>query len=107
MKSLVEQHKTKIKEKQQDLQAIETEVQTKTEGKSQAEIQAMMGELEAMQQQYLSLQQDLVNYQQAAAREVNEREEALYATIDQTVKNSVDKVAAGKKIERATCREEM
>jgi len=96
LEALVEQHQTKIQEKQQALQAIETEVQTKTEGKSQAEIQAMMGELEAMQQQYLSLQQDLINYQQAAAKEVNEREEALYAPIDQTVKNSVDKVAAAK-----------
>lgn len=96
LESLVQQHQTKIQEKQNALQAIETEVQTKTEGKSQAEIQGMMSELEAMQQQYLTLQQDLVSYQQAAAKEVNEKEEALYAPIDQTVKNSVDKVAAAK-----------
>lgn len=96
LETMVEQHQAKIKQKQDALQAIESEVQTKTEGKSQAEIQAIMPELEAKQQQYMTLQQDLVNYQQAAAKEVNEKEEALYAPIDQTVKNSVDKIAAAK-----------
>src|SRR5690606_4572746 len=70
---LVQKHQTEIKKQQEALLAIEKDVQAKTEGKSQAEIQGMMSELEAKQQDYMTKQQALVNYQQAAAKELSEK----------------------------------
>lgn len=94
--AMVKAHQAKIQEKQNALQAIENEVKTKTEGKSQAEIQAMMPELEAKQQDYMTKQQDLVNYQQVAAKEVAEREDALMGPIEATIKNSIKRIADSK-----------
>lgn len=94
--AMVKAHQTKMQEKQNALQAIENDVKAKTEGKSQAEIQAIMPELEAKQQDYMAKQQDLVNYQQAAAKEVNEREEALMGPIETKIKGSIKKVADAK-----------
>lgn len=94
--AMVKAHQTKMQEKQNALQAIENDVKAKTDGKSQAEIQAIMPELEAKQQDYMTKQQDLVNYQQAAAKEVNEREEALMGPIEAKIKDSIKKVADAK-----------
>lgn len=93
LEGMIKTHQTKLKEKQDALQAIENEVKTKTDNKSQAEIQAMMPELEKKQQEYITKQQDLVNYQQAAAKEVTDREDALMGPIEATVKNSIKRVA--------------
>ncbi|MDD3459000.1 MAG: OmpH family outer membrane protein [Weeksellaceae bacterium] len=94
--AMVKAHQTKMQEKQNAMQAIETEVRTKTEGKSQAEIQAILPELEAKQQDYMNKQQELVDYQQAAAKEVAEREEALMTPIETSIRNSIKKVADAK-----------
>lgn len=93
---LVQKHQTEIKKQQEALLAIEKDVQAKTEGKSQAEIQGMMSELEAKQQDYMTKQQALVNYQQAAAKELSEKENALLKPIEDKVKASINKVAASK-----------
>lgn len=94
--NMVKTHQTKIQEKQTALQTIENDVKAKTDGKSAAEIQAIMPELEAKQQDYMAKQQDLVNYQQAASKEVAEREDALMGPIEATVKNSIKRVADSK-----------
>ncbi|NLN33428.1 MAG: OmpH family outer membrane protein [Flavobacteriaceae bacterium] len=94
--ALVEKHQTEIRKQQEALLAIERDVQAKTEGKSQAEIQGMMPQLEAQQQEYMTKQQALVTYQQAAAQELGERENALLKPIEDKVKNSINKVAAAK-----------
>lgn len=94
--AMVKAHQAKMQEKQNAMKAIEDEVKSKTEGKSQAEIQAIMPELEKKQQEYLTKQQELVNYQQTAAKEVGEREEALMAPIETTIKNSIKRVADAK-----------
>lgn len=94
--ALVDKHQAEIKKRQTALQAIETEVEAKTKEKSQAEIQAMMGELQAKQQDYMTKQQELVAYQQAASKEVSEKEGALLNPIELKVKNSINKVAAAK-----------
>lgn len=98
LENMVKAHQTKLKEKQDALQAIENAVKSKTDGKSQAEIQAMLPELEKQQQEYVTKQQDLVNYQQAAAKEVGEREDALMGPIEATVRNSIKRVADQKGI---------
>ena len=66
------------------------------EGKSQAEIQGMMTQLEATQKDYMAKQQALVTYQQAAAKELSEKENSLLKPIEDKVKASIDKVAAAK-----------
>ncbi|MFA5618943.1 MAG: OmpH family outer membrane protein [Weeksellaceae bacterium] len=96
MNALYERHKTEIEKRQNALEAIENEIKTKVEGKSQAEIQAMMPELEARQKDYMTKQQELVTYQQAATKEVTDKEKALYTPIDTKVKNAIDQVAASK-----------
>ena len=94
--ALVQKHQTEIKKQQDALMAIEKEVQTKTEGKSQTEIQGMMTELEAKQKDYMTKQQALVNYQQAAQKELAEKENTLLKPIEDKVKASITKVAAAK-----------
>ncbi|MBA5629208.1 OmpH family outer membrane protein [Moheibacter lacus] len=94
--ALVQKHQAEIKKQQDALLAIETEVQSKTEGKSQAEIQGMMTELEAKQKDYMTKQQALVTYQQAAAKELGEKENTLLKPIEDKVKASINKVAAAK-----------
>lgn len=94
--ALVQKHQTEIKKQQDALMAIEKDVQAKTEGKSQAEIQAMMSQLEAQQQDYMTKQQALGAYQQAAAKELGEKETSLLKPIEDKVKNSINKVAAAK-----------
>lgn len=96
MDKMVNAHKTEIEKRENALKAIEEAVQTKVGGKSQQEIQGMAAELESMQKDYMGKQQELVTYQQAAAKEVNEKENALMKPIEQTVKNSIDKIAAAK-----------
>lgn len=96
LNGLVNRHQTEIKKKQDALLAIENEVKAKTEGKSQAELQAIMPELEAKQQEYMDKQQDLITYQQAATKEVGEKEESLLKPIEDKVKASINKVAAAK-----------
>lgn len=96
MDKMVNQHKAEIEKRENALKSIEESVQTKVAGKSQTEIQAMQTELESMQKEYMDKQQDLVTYQQAAAKEVNEKEVSLMKPIEQTVKNSIDKVSAAK-----------
>lgn len=96
LEALVQKHQTEIKKQQDALMAIEKEVQTKTEGKSQTEIQAMMPELEAKQQDYMTKQQALVSYQQAASKELAEKENALLKPIEDKVKASISKVASAK-----------
>lgn len=96
LEGMVRTHQTKIQEKQNSLQAIEDFVKSKTEGKSQAEIQAIMPELESKQQEYFTKQQEIVDYQQAAAKEVADREEALMAPIETSIRNSINKVAQSK-----------
>lgn len=94
--ALVQKHQTEIKKQQDALLAIEKEVQAKTEGKSQAEIQGMMKELEGKQQEYMTKQQALATYQQAAAKELGEKENTLLKPIEDKVKASINKVAAAK-----------
>ncbi len=94
--ALVQKHQTEIKKQQDALLAIEKDVQTKTEGKSQAEIQGMMTQLEAQQKDYMTKQQALVSYQQAASKELSEKENALLKPIEDKVKNSISKVATAK-----------
>lgn len=94
--ALVQKHQTEIKKQQDALMAIEKEVQTKTEGKSQTEIQGMMTELEGKQKDYMTKQQALVNYQQAAQKELAEKENTLLKPIEDKVKSSINKVAAAK-----------
>jgi outer membrane protein len=96
LNTLVEKHQAEIKKQQEALLAIEKDVQTKTEGKSQAEIQGMMTQLEATQKDYMAKQQSLVNYQQAAAKELSEKEASLMKPVEDKVKASIDKVAAAK-----------
>lgn len=96
LNALVEKHQNEIKKQQDALLAIEKDVQSKTEGKSQAEIQGMMSQLETIQKDYMAKQQALVSYQQAAAKEVSEKEAALLKPIEDKVKNSINKVAAAK-----------
>lgn len=96
LEALVQKHQAEIKKQQDALLAIEKDVQTKTEGKSQAEIQAMMPELEAKQQDYMTKQQALINYNQAAEKELAEKENALLKPIQDKVKASISKVAAAK-----------
>ena len=94
--ALVQKHQTEIKKQQDALLAIEKDVQAKTEGKSQTEIQGMMKELEAKQQEYMTKQQALGAYQQAAAKELGEKESSLLKPIEDKVKASINKVAAAK-----------
>ncbi len=94
--ALVTKHQTEIKKQQDALLAIEKDVQTKTEGKSQAEIQGMMAELEGKQKDYMTKQQALVTYQQAAAKELSEKEATLLKPIEDKVKASISKVASAK-----------
>lgn len=96
LNTLVEKHQAEIKKQQEALLAIEKDVQAKTEGKSQAEIQGMMTQLEATQKEYMTKQQALVTYQQAAAKELSEKENSLLKPIEDKVKASIDKVAAAK-----------
>ncbi len=96
LETLYKKHQDEIKKQQDALAAIETEVETKVKGKSQAEIQAMSTELQAKQQDYMTKQQALVNYQQAAAKEVSEKEAALMKPINEKAKNAIDEVAAAK-----------
>lgn len=98
LETLVQKHQAEIKRQQDALLAIEKDVQSKTEGKSQAEIQAMMTELEAKQQEYMTKQQNLVSYQQAAAKELSEKENTLLKPIEDKVKASINKVAASKNL---------
>lgn len=94
--ALVERHQAEIKKKQDALLAIENEVEAQVKGKSDAEIQAMLPQLQAKQQDYAAKQQELVAYQQAAAKELGEKESNLMGPIETKVKNSINKVAAAK-----------
>lgn len=94
--NLAERHQTEIQKRQQTLTAIENEVAAKVEGKTDAQIQAMMPELQAKQTDYMTKQEELVNYQKAAVQELGEREAALLTPIEAKVKKSIDKVAAAK-----------
>lgn len=94
--ALYKRHQEEIKKQQSALAAIETEVEAKVKGKSQAEIEAMATELQAKQQDYMAKQQALVNYQQAAAKEVSEKETALMKPINEKAKKAIDEVAAAK-----------
>lgn|SRR5690606_916555 len=94
--NLYKKHQAEIKRQQDALTAIETEVEAKVKGKSQAEIQAMSSEIEAKQQDYIAKQQALLTYQQAAAKEVSEKETALMKPINEKAKAAIDKVAAAK-----------
>lgn len=94
--ALYKKHQDEIKKQQDALAAIETEVEAKVKGKSQAEIQAMSAELQTKQQEYMTKQQALVTYQQAAAKEVSEKETALMKPINEKAKNAIDEVAATK-----------
>lgn len=94
--ALVDKHQAEIQKKQAALLAIENEVEAKTKDKSQAEIQAMMPELQGKQQDYMNKQQELGAYQQAASKEISEKETALLNPIELKVKNSINKVAAAK-----------
>lgn len=98
LNSLVEKHQGEIKKQQDALLAIEKDVQSKTEGKSQAEIQGMMAQLEGMQKDYMTKQQALVTYQQAASKEISEKEVALLKPIEDKVKSAINKVAAAKSL---------
>ena len=96
LNNLVEKHQAEIKRQQDALSAIEKDVQAKTQGKSDAEIQAMMSQLEAQQQDYMTKQQALGAYQQAASKELGEKEAALMKPIEDKVKAAINKVAASK-----------
>jgi len=94
--ALYKRHQDEIKRQQDALAAIETEVEAKVKGKSQAEIQAMSTELQAKQQDYMAKQQALVTYQQAASKEVSEKEAALMKPVNEKAKKAIDEVAAAK-----------
>lgn len=96
LEALSQRHRTEIQKKQEAMQAIEQDVQTKTADKSQAELQAMIPELEAQEKDYMAKQQDLMNYQQAASKEIQEKQDQLMDPIDNTIKASIDKVASSK-----------
>ncbi|MFV0305854.1 MAG: OmpH family outer membrane protein [Moheibacter sp.] len=96
LENLVAKHQTEIKKQQDALAAIEKDVQSKTQGKSDAEIQAMMTQLEAQQKDYMTKQQALVTYQQAASKEIGEKEATLLKPIEDSIKNAINKVAATK-----------
>lgn len=96
LNSMVERHQNEIKKRQSALLAIEEDFQKKIEGKSENEIMGMQAEFEAAQQDYMTKQQELSAYQQAAANEIAEKEETLLKPIEDAVKASIAKVAAGK-----------
>jgi len=96
LEALYKKHQDEIKKQQDALAAIEKEVEAKVKGKSQAEIEAMSTELQAKQQDYMTKQQSLVNYQQAASKEVSEKQDALMKPINEKAKRAIDEVAAAK-----------
>lgn len=96
IQSLLERHQTEIKRQEEALQKIILDTQKEMEGKTDDQLRAMQTQIQAKQQEFQSGQERLQNYQQAATREVAEKEEALMKPINEKAQNAINKVAKEK-----------
>lgn len=96
LKGLYERHEAEIKKQEDALQKLISDTQKEMEGKTDEQIKAMGAQIQAKQQEYQTGLQKLQTYQQAATKEVTEREEALLKPINEKAQNAINKVAAAK-----------
>lgn len=96
LKALYDRHEAAIKQKEEALQKLVTDTQKEMEGKTEEQMKAMAPQIQAKQQQYQQGLQELQTYQQAATKEVADREEALMKPINEKAQNAINKVAAAK-----------
>lgn len=96
LKALYERHEAEIKRQEDALQKLVSDTQKEMEGKTEEQMKAMAPQLQAKQQEYQSGLQKLQTYQQAATKEVADKEEALLKPINEKAQNAINKVAAAK-----------
>jgi|SRR5690606_35832879 len=96
LKALYERHEAEIKRQEEALQKMITDTQKEMEGKTEEQLKAMGPQIQAKQQEYQEGVQRLQAYQQAATKEVTEKEEALLKPINEKAQNAINKVAAAK-----------
>lgn len=96
LKTLYERHEAEIKKQEDALQKLVTDTQKEMEGKTEEQMKALAPQLQAKQQEYQTNLQKLQTYQQAAQKEVADKEEALMKPINEKAQNAINKVAAAK-----------
>lgn len=96
LKALYERHEAEIKRQEEALQKLFTDTRKEMEGKTDEQLQAMGPMIQAKQQEYQQGLERLRTYQEAATKEVTEREEALLRPINEKAQNAINKVAAAK-----------
>src|SRR5690606_27237763 len=96
LKGLYERHEAEIKKQEEALQKLISDTQKEMEGKTEDQIKPMGPQIQAKQQQYQEGLQRLQTYQQAATKEVTDRENALLKPINEKAQNAINKVAAAK-----------
>lgn len=96
LKKLYDRHEAEIKKQEEALQKLISDAQKEMEGKSEEQMKAMAPQLQAKQQEYQTNLQKLQTYQEAARKEVADKEEALMKPINEKAQNAINKVAAAK-----------
>lgn len=96
LKAMYDKHEAEIKKQEEALQKLVSDTQKEMEGKTDEQIKALAPQLQAKQQEYQTGLQKLQTYQQAAQKEVADKEEALMKPINEKAQKAIDKVAAAK-----------
>lgn|SRR5690606_24032777 len=96
LETLYNKHAAEVKRQEDSLQKLVEDTQKEMEGKTNEQLQALAPQLQAKQQEYQTGLQKLQTYQQAAQKEVADKEEALMKPINQKAQDAINKVAAAK-----------
>jgi len=96
IKATLERHQAEIKRQEEALQKFLVDTQKEFEGKTEEQLKGMQAQYQAKQQEYQTNVEKLQNYQQAASKEIADKEEAMMKPINEKAQNAINKVAAAK-----------
>ena len=96
LKTLADQKKSELKKQEDDFTAKYQKLEEKYKGKSQAELEKLQPELQKIQDEIQKDQQSLMALREAAGKELEQKQEALYDPITKKAQEAVNAVAKEK-----------
>ncbi|PQL95454.1 OmpH family outer membrane protein [Apibacter adventoris] len=96
LKTLADQKKSEIKKQEEDFTAKYEKIQKDLQSKSQADLEKMKSQLQKYEEDFQKDQQSLAALRETAAKELEQKQDNLYAPITKKAQEAINAVAKEK-----------